>query len=35
MTDISQLNRLFFDNTDLDHTRLESIVDDSLTGADD
>ena len=35
MTDISRLNRLFFDNTDLDHTRLESIVDDSLTGADD
>jgi len=35
MTDIAQLNRLFFDNTDLDRTRLESIVDGSLTGADD
>ena len=35
MTDIAQLNKLFFDNTDLERTRLESLVDDTLAGSDD
>ncbi len=35
MTDIARLNKLFFDNTDLDQTRLESVVDDALAGSDD
>ena len=35
MTDIARLNKLFFDNTDLDRTRLESVVDDALAGSDD
>ena len=35
MTDIAQLNRLFFENTDLDRHRLESLVDESLIGSDD
>jgi len=35
MTDIARLNKLFFENTDLDQTRLESVVDDALAGSDD
>ena len=35
MTDIARLNKLFFEKTDLDQTRLESVVDDALAGSDD
>lgn len=35
MTDISQLNKLFFDRTDLDMRRVQLIVNDALHGADD
>ena len=35
MTDITQLNKLFFDRTDLDMGRVQLIVNDALHGADD
>ena len=35
MTDITQLNKLFFDRTDLDMGRVQQIVNDALHGADD
>ena len=35
MTDIARLNKLFFDNTGMDRKKVESIIGDSLNGADD
>ena len=35
MTDIARLNKLFFDNTGMDRKKVESIIGDSLSGADD
>ena len=35
MTDIARLNKLFFDNTGMERKKVESIISDSLNGADD
>jgi TldD protein len=35
MSAIQETDRLFFDRQDLDRRRIESVVDDALTGADD